>query len=314
MSQINYTKEVERAIANWVFAGEGASVTPIYNILKMGVDDGLEFLVPVHTPQSQEELMVSIEKVRFKEVDSSDPRFRGKYFIPLFTTQEEVDKGEESTVVNGAFGDMIRMLELRPNCAGFVINPWGKRLVLGRETLRGITLHTPKSHISFVKGSVLYMNAGAIVNAANESLLGGGGVDGAIHKAAGPMLLQACRALGGCNTGAAKITGAYDLKTADYIIHAVGPKYTGGENDETLLASSYYNAMELAWRNGCTSVAFPGISTGTYGFPLEEASKISLLSVVRWFDMHQDAVLNVYFCCFREEEMEEYQKLTQKKK
>lgn len=314
MSQINYTKEVERAIANWNFAGEGAQVAPIFNILKMGLDEAMEFVVPVHTPQSSEELMVSIEKVRFKEMDSTDPKFRGQYFIPLFTTQEEVDKGEESTVVRCAFGDMIRVLEHRPNCAGFVINPWGNRLVLGRHTLKAITMHKPKSHISFVKGSVLYMHAGAIVNAANESLLGGGGVDGAIHKAAGPMLLEACKALGGCKTGAAKVTGAYNLRTADYIIHAVGPKYTGDENDETLLASSYYNAMELAWRNECASVAFPGISTGGYGFPLEEAAKISVLSVVRWFELHPDAVLNVYFCCFREEEMEEYQKLMQKKK
>ncbi len=313
MSQINYTKELERAIANWHFAKDGATVTPVYNILKMGMDAAMQFIVPVHTPESAEELMVSIEKIKFKELDSTDPKFRGKYFIPLFTSPKEVDKGEETAVVNCTFGDMMQVLEHRPNCIGFVINPWDKKLVLARETLDAIKAHQPKSHINFINGSVLYVHAGAIVNAANETLLGGGGVDGAIHKAAGPMLLEACKALGGCQTGAAKATGAYDLKNADYIIHTVGPKYSGDEQDGNLLAACYLNSLELAWKNHCASVAFPGISTGVYGFPLDQATKISLLAVVRWFEMHPDVVLNVYFCCFRQEELDAYKALTQKK-
>lgn len=313
MSQINYTKEVERALANWHFAGEGASVAPIFNAVKMGLENDMQFIVPVHTPESAEELMVSVQEIKFKELDSTDPKLRGKYFIPLFTSPKEVDKGEETVVVDRTLREMIEVLDYRSNCLGFIVNPWDKKIILSRETLDVIEKHEPKSHLCFINGSVLFVHADAIVNAANESLLGGGGVDGAIHKAAGPMLLEACKALGGCPTGGAKATGAYDLKNADYIVHAVGPKYSGDEKDANLLAACYMNALELAWKNNCMSVAFPGISTGVYGYPLEEAARISLAAVIRWFEMHPDVVMNVYFCCFREEELQAYKNLTQKK-
>lgn len=313
MGQINYTKEVERALSNWYFSGEGASAAPIFNVLKQGLDNDMKFIVPIHTPDSLGELECSLQETKFRELDATSPKHRGKYFIPIFTSPEEVDKGEETAVVDCSLRDLIDVLDYRPNCIGFIINPWGKKLVLSKETLNVIEKHEVKSTLSFVNGSVLFMHATAIVNAANESLLGGGGVDGAIHKAAGPMLLEACKALGGCATGGAKATGAYDLENAEYIIHAVGPKYSGDEKDANLLAACYMNALELAWKNNCMSVAFPGISTGVYGYPLEEAAKISLAAVVHWFDLHPDVALNVYFCCFREEELQAYKNLTQKK-
>lgn len=313
MTQVNYTKEVERALENWYFAGEDATPTPVFNALKLGLEQDMQFIVPVHTPDSAEELAVSVEQIRFKELETNDPKLRGKYFIPLFTSPKEVDKGEETVVIDRTLRDMVDVLEHRPNCLGFIINPWDKRMVIARETLDVILKHEVKSHINIINGSVLYVHADAIVNAANESLLGGGGVDGAIHKAAGPQLLEACKALGGCPTGGAKMTSAFKLKNADFIVHAVGPKYTGDENDAKLLAACYMNSLELAWRNGCMSVAFPGISTGVYGYPLEDAAKISLSAVVRWFEMHPDVTMNVYFCCFRAEEMEVYKNLTQKK-
>lgn len=313
MSQINYTKELERALENWYFAKEESSIAPVFNVLKLGLENDMQFIVPVHTPESAEELSGSVQEMKFKELESTNSKMRGKYYIPLFTSPKQVDKGEETAVVNCSFADMIEVLDYRPNCLGFIVNPWDKKIVLARETITAIEKHEQRSNISFVNGSVLYAHATAIVNAANESLLGGGGVDGAIHKAAGPMLLEACKALGGCPTGGAKATGAYDFKNADYIIHAVGPKYSGDEKDVNLLAACYMNSLELAWKNNCMSIAFPGISTGVYGYPLDEAARVSLAAVVRWFDLHPDVVMNVYFCCFREEELQAYKNLTQKK-
>lgn len=166
-----------------------------------------------------------------------------------------------------------------------------------------------KSKIEFIRGSVVDMHVDAIVNAANKTLLGGGGVDGAIHRAAGPKLLEECRALHGCETGEAKITGAYDIKHAKYIIHTVGPVYHGSEKDAEHLTNCYQNSLELAVQHNCTSIAFPGISTGVYGYPIDKAAKVSLLAVKQWLEAHPDSEMEVYFCCFRDAELEAYQSI-----
>ena len=142
-----------------------------------------------------------------------------------------------------------------------------------------------KTLIKTVKGDITKItDAQAIVNAANSSLLGGGGVDGAIHRAAGPELLDECRLLGGCKTGQAKITKAYNLP-CDYIIHTVGPVWNGGEKDEaTLLANCYYNSMTLAVEKGIRTIAFPSISTGIYHFPVQLAARIAVGTVARFVE------------------------------
>ena len=145
--------------------------------------------------------------------------------------------------------------------------------------------------LELVQGDITHQDVAAIVNAANESLLGGGGVDGAIHRAAGPELLAECRALGECETGNAQITGGYRLK-AKHVIHAVGPIYrTGKHSEPALLASAYRTSLELASQNHCASIAFPAISTGVYGYPLEDAARIAFRTIVDYVSEHPEIEL-----------------------
>lgn len=167
------------------------------------------------------------------------------------------------------------------------------------------------SSINIVRGSVVEMETDAIVNAANNTLLGGGGVDGAIHRAAGPQLLEECYDLGGCDTGDAKITKGYALK-ARYVIHTVGPVYSESRKAKSakLLTSCYSRCMEIAYENKLHSISFCCISTGVYGYPLREASEIAVKTVKEWLKAHEDAEIDVYFCCFNDREYEVYKTLT----
>lgn len=168
-----------------------------------------------------------------------------------------------------------------------------------------IPLLEVRQTIAVVKADITKIKADAIVNSAHRSLMGGGGVDGAIHRAAGKKLKEACVGLGPIDFGEARITLGFDLK-AKWVIHVAGPRYWGEPEEPLQLVNCYKNALDLALENHCASVAFPGISTGVYRYPKEDATDIAVTNVLHWCRNHSDTEMTIVFCCVSQEMFEMY--------
>ncbi len=288
-----WRERIEAALENWDLGGEDAESFPLFNAIGGALRSGTEILLAT-AGSTRDNLTV-------KNLDAGG----GRYWTPVFTSMEEAEKGAETEISPQKLAQVMREALTWPDCEGIVINPWGKKLYMTKENIRAILDFTPVSHLSLIKADITKMHVDVIVNAANSTLLGGSGVDGAIHRAAGKELLEECKKLGGCKTGEAKLTKGYKLP-AKYIVHTVGPVYSGKESDAVDLAAAYYNSLELACRRGAQSIAFPCISTGVYGYPKAEAAQVATIAVFKWLQAHANCVMDVYFCCFGDEDLKAY--------
>lgn len=300
----DYGKAIENAVFNWERAKTEISVRTVYNAVRMAIDNDFYVHVPVYDSSYIDERQRKIEPVFLEDTD-------GNGWIPVFTSTYELKKGNSDNTECLSLKELAEFsMELAEPFAGLVFNVHGKAFRMDKADYELIMEEKPESVISYLNGSVVKMHVDAIVNAAKASLAGGGGIDGAIHKAAGPGLAKECAALGSCNTGEVKISGAHNIKNAEHIIHAVGPVYHGNSNDAVLLASCYEKSLDLALKNGCTSIAFPCISTGIFGYPLKDATCVALRTVGAWLNKHKNVVMNVYFCCFTQNEFACYEEVT----
>lgn len=289
--------------------------------IHQAMNSGNQFVLPVIMPEDEfeiddvEKLKAGDEVEAKKEIHVEVHKLRlddGTIAWPAFTSHDELKKGEPTSSIMDDIKNFLEAALMNPNIEGVIINPWENSFYLCKDHIRKIfeaNLPVKRENIvCFETTDITGLDITCIVNAANNSLLGGGGVDGAIHRAAGPELLKECRGLGGCETGEAKITAGYNLK-AKHIIHTVGPRYSGTEKDEELIRNCYWNSLELARENEIHSIAFPAISTGVYGYPLEEATRVALGTVADWMKIHSEYGIAIMFACFDKTTTSVYEKI-----
>lgn len=314
-------QEIENAIATLSQESEIEPKDRLINVLesiRMAMNKQEMFIIPVELPEAAIE-MIDPENIKVGDViENKEPlhfKMRGIQLkeggtaLVAFTSQDEVRKGADTSTITGDIENFLQSVMMNSNVEGVVINPWDGDFFLPKNFIKLIfEANLPGEVHNLIRietSDITQAEVACIVNAANNSLLGGGGVDGAIHRAAGSELLEECRTLNGCKTGEAKITKGYNLK-AEYIIHTVGPRYSGKESDAILLRNCYWNSLELARKNDIHSIAFPAISTGVYGYPLEEAAEIALKTVSDWVKVNPHYGMAVLFSCFNDKTTDIY--------
>lgn len=313
---------IEAAIQDFYKRQDDTAFAEVLNAIDVTMKREGDFIVPVETPESMLELL-DVEHVKEGDTVSIPNEMRLKLrriqcreeeWLAVFTNQEEVDKGDSTSTINHPIDNFLKCVLESQDIVGVIINPWDKAFYFEKEIIRlffEVSKEADmKKGIYLELGDITKLEVDCIVNAANKTLLGGGGVDGAIHRAAGPELLKECKKLHGCKTGEAKITGGYNLP-AKYVIHTVGPIYSGQPMDERHLHSCYYNSLELAKKNNIHSIAFPAISTGVYGYPLEEAVVVAMKAISSWLSANEDYTMAIILCCFDSDTYEAYDNFIQ---
>ena len=322
--QTETIKSIETAIDAMCDAGDAFSdehIIAVLEAIRMAINNGDQIVIPIEMP---EEALEAINATTIKVGDNldvgDDMRFKvrtlqlknGELAFVVFTSQDEAMKGEGTSTITEGLESFLEKTMMNPEIEGILFNPWGNSFFLTKANINAIFRvnlpSKPENAIMFQTMDITQAEVDCIVNAANESLLGGGGVDGAIHRAAGPQLLEECRMLNGCEPGKAKITKGYNLK-ASHIIHTVGPRYSGKKKDAERLRNCYWNSLELARANDLHSIAFPAISTGVFGYPLEAATEIALKTVSDWLKINPNYGMAILFVGFNEQTTEMYKSI-----